>query len=47
MSKVKISDFFDVFGTQDDVIFCKSEELDYACAAFTAGKVHRPSREKG
>lgn len=40
MSKVKISDFFDVFGTQDDVIFCKSEELDYACEYDALGSIY-------
>lgn len=40
MSNVKLKDFLDVLGTQDDVIFCKSEELDYACEYDALGSIY-------
>lgn len=40
MAKIKVKDFLDVMGTQDDVIFCKSEELDYACEYDALGSIY-------
>lgn len=40
MNNMKISDFFQVFGTQDDVIFSMAEELGYACEYDALGSLY-------
>ena len=40
MAKIKVKDFLDVMGTQDDVIFCKCEELDYVCEYDALGSMY-------
>ena len=40
MSNVKLKDFLDVPGTQDDVIFCMAEEMDYACEYDALGSLY-------
>lgn len=40
MSNMKLSDFLNVVGTQDDVIFCMAEEMDYACEYDALGSLY-------
>lgn len=40
MNNLKLTDFQDVLGTQDDVIFCMAEEMDYACEYDALGSLY-------
>ena len=40
MNNLKPVDFLDVFGTQDDMIFCLAEEMDYACEYDALGSLY-------
>ena len=48
MNLFKVSDFLNVVGTQDDVIFCTAEDMGYACGYDALGSLYcRKEREAG